>query len=436
MAGIRLLLPEAVVFALAATVLAGCASPNSTHGATQPASQPASRPYDTTVARPIVPRDALERMALERGVDFRLIDRLTDEQTRPPAFARQPLPPLRPDAGISDTVGLIDDRDPFPPTEAAPPKEPGIQVDLGRSTFRTHEPEEVLAALEPFKDLEQREVNVRPEISLFETADQAHFALLDGKRQLVICHVFDYLLMRSWMAGEEDNGTILLGIARPAHPRVTPFDRDAPGVAGAAVEIVVRSDAAFRTTGELKDARLALAARYTHAPGAFLTRLMLEAGHPLDRPFFSGVALRRYPKDAVLDVLYGKADAACVPLGTMGALNRLYGLEQRMRTLAVSPRYNLDVLLTSLNNVSTHRTEIELTQRQLATLRKNPEGQEVLFFFDQEGWQYPQGGEVTPAESAFEDFLTFYEKTPADLKPLLDPAAPVDRRTYDRTGDE
>jgi hypothetical protein len=148
------------------------------------------------------------------------------------------------------------------------------------------------------------------------------------------------------------------------------------------------------------------------------------------------VTLRRYAKDAVLDVLYGKADAACVPLGTMGALNRVYGLDQRMRSLAVSPRYNLDVLVTSLNNVATHRTEIELTQRQLATLRKNAEGQEVLFFFDQEGWQYPQGDEIGPAEAAFEDFLTFYDKTPVDLKPLLDPLAPVDRRTYDRAGDE
>jgi hypothetical protein len=416
--------------------LTGCAAPSPTRADSQPVSQPTSRPYDTTIARPMVPRDVFERMALERGVDFRLIDRLTDEQTRPPPFTRQPLPPMRPDAGITDKIGLIDERDPFPQTEIPPAKQPGIQVGLGRSTFRTHDPEEVLAALEPFKDLEQREVNVRPEISLFETADQAYYALLDGKQQLIICHVFDYLLMRSWMAGETNNGTILLGVARPAHPRVTPLDRDAPGVAGGAVEIVVRNDAAIRTPRELKGARLALAARYAHAPGAFLTRVMLDAGQPLDQPFFSGVTLRRYPKDAVLDVLYGKADAACVPLGTMGALTRLYGLEQRIRTLVVSPRYNIDVLLTSLNNVSTHRTEIELTQRQLATLRKNPEGQEVLFFFDEEGWQYPQGGEIAPAEAAFEDFLTFYEKTPADLKALLDPAAPVDRRTYDRAGDE
>jgi hypothetical protein len=66
---------------------------------------------------------------------------------------------------------------------------------------------------------------------------------------------------------------------------------------------------------------------------------------------------------------------------------RFYGLAPRVRTLAVSPRYNLDVLYTSANNVATHRTEIELTQRQLTTLPKNPEGQEVLFLFDQAGWQ-------------------------------------------------
>lgn len=413
----------------------GCA-PKANRAESQAASQPASRPYDTTLARPMPPRDALEKMALKRGADFQLIDRLMDDRTRPPAFTRQPLPPMRPDGRISDNVGLLDERDPFPAAEIVPPKEPGIHVGLARSTYRTHEPEEVLAALVPFQDLEQREVNVRPEISLFETADAGYYALLDGKRQLLICNVFDYLLMRSWMAGEADNGTILLGVARPAHPRTTDLDRDAAGVAGAAVEIVVREDSAVQAIGDLKGKRLALAARYTHAPGAFLTRLMLDAGAPLDAAFFGGVSLRRYPKDAVLDVLYGKADFACVPLGTMGALHRIYGLSTRMRTLAVSPRYNLDVLVTSLNNVATHRTEIELTQRQLATLRKNPEGQEVLFFFDQEGWQYPQGGEIAPAESAFEDFLTFYERTPVDLKSLLDPQAAVDRRTYDRAGDE
>jgi hypothetical protein len=153
--------------AVATALIVGCASKG--HRAeTQAASQPASRPYDTTIPRAMAPRDALERLALERGVDFRLIDRLMDEQTKSPAFARQPLPPMRPDAGISDNVGLIDEGDPFPATEIVPAKEPGINVGLGRSTFRTHTPEEVLAAVVPFQDLEQREVDVRPNIALFE----------------------------------------------------------------------------------------------------------------------------------------------------------------------------------------------------------------------------------------------------------------------------
>ena len=68
----------------------------------------------------------------------------------------------------------------------------------------------------------------------------------------------------------------------------------------------------------------------------------------------------------------------------LGALDRFYGLGHRLRTLEVSPRYNIEVLYTSMNNLAVRRTEIELTQRQLTTLGKDPEGQEVLFFFDTE----------------------------------------------------
>lgn len=392
--------------------------------------------YDTTLARPIEPRDSLERMALERGADFRLIDRLTEEATRIPPFARKPLPPLPPDARIAATAPLLDERDPFPAPAALEHKEPTIFVGLGRSTYRTHEPEEVLAAIQPFLDLEQREVNVRADVSLFERADQAYYALLEGRQQLAICHAFDYLLMRSWFADQPGNGAVLLGIARPAHPLTTDADRDMPGIAGANVELIVRTDAKFRSPADLKSARLALAANDVCGPGAFLTGILRQAGQPPDQPFFKSVTLRRYAKDAVIDVLLGKADAACVSRSTTAALDRFYGLERRVRSLAVSPRYNVDVLVTSVNNVATHRTEIELTQRQLATLGKNPEGQEVLFFFDEAGWQYPQGGEIGPAVDAFADFLTFHDHTPIDLRPLLDPAAPVDRQTYDRFGDE
>jgi len=94
------------------------------------------------------------------------------------------------------------------------------------------------------------------------------------------------------------------------------------------------------------------------------------------------------------------------------------------------------VLYTSANNVATHRTQIELAQRQLTTLAKNPEGQEVLFFFDEGGWYNYRAGDIDVAREHFSDFVTFVEQTPADLKPLLDPKAPVDRRTYDRYRDE
>ena len=91
---------------------------------------------------------------------------------------------------------------------------------------------------------------------------------------------------------------------------------------------------------------------------------------------------------------------------------------------------------TSLNNLKTHRTEIELTQRQLTTLGKDPEGQEVLFFSDTECWYNCHDGDLAVPRRHFSDFLRFIDETPIDLKPLLDPGATVDRRTYDRCGDE
>lgn len=414
----------------------GCAPRSSTAeiATSQSATQPAPR-YDTTVARPIVPRDRLEKLAVERGADFRLIDRLVDAKTKIPEFARKPLPPMSPDARISDKVALLDESDPFPPREPLAAKEPTIQLGLARSTFRTREREEVLAAIQPFFDLEQRQVNVRPDMTLYEKADQLFYGLLDGKQQMAISHVFDYLLVRSWMAEQEGNGTILLGVARPANPRMS-AGPDLPGITGASVEVIVRADSDFKGFGDLKGRRLALTANHALAPGLFLTQQLRESGHAMDQPYFSSVTQRRYPKDAVLDVLKNKADAACVDSGTLGALQRMYGIDRLIRTIAVSPRYHFDVLFTSVNNANTHRTEIELTQRQLNTLKKDPEGQEVLFFFDQDGWQFPEDADLAPAIAAFDDFLTFYEKTPADLKGLLDPNSSIDRQTYDRYGDE
>ncbi len=104
--------------------------------------------------------------------------------------------------------------------------------------------------------------------------------------------------------------------------------------------------------------------------------------------------------------------------------------------LAVSPHYNVDVLFTSQNNVRTHQTEIELAERMLLTLGRDPEGQMVLFFFDIASWNIYHEGDLQPAIEHFDDFLRFIQSTPADLKPLLNSKAPVDRKTYDRYGDE
>jgi ABC-type phosphate/phosphonate transport system substrate-binding protein len=400
-----------------------------------PASQPASV-YDTTLARPIQPRDALEKWALERGADFRLIDRLVDKRTPVPPFDRLPPPPPPPGARISANTPTLPDTNPFPEPAPLFPKEVTICVGIARSTFRTREKEEVLSAAQPFIDLAQRETAVRGASLLTDTADQIYYGLVDGKVQMQISQAFDYLLVQQWFSGVANNGAILLAWAEPAHAHDLPSARALPGIRGTSVELVVARDAQYQAPADLKGARLALTANYVNAPGAFLTRTLMDLQHPLDQPFFGKVTLRRYPKDTILDVLKGKADVACVDEGTMDALNRFYGLDQRVRTLAVSPRYNVDVLYTSQNNAETHRTEIELTQRQFITLQRDPEGQEVLFFYDIAGWHVYRDDDLAVAREHFGDFVKFIQETPLDLKPLLDPHAPVDRETYDRLGDE
>lgn len=391
---------------------------------------------DPTAPKAIEPRDFLERVALERGPDFELVDRMMDKRTRIPTFERKPLASQPAGAVIADGLHPLDDRDPFPEAVELEPKQVTIRVGVARSTYRTRTRPEVLSAVQPFIDLVQRQVNVRGTAVLNETANETYYALLDGDQQMAICHVFDYLLIRSWFANVEDNATVLLASARPANPRTGAMDRDFDGTPGTSIELIVARDAVFKSFADLKGARLALAANYVDAPGAFLTRLLADVGQPPDQPFFSTVTLRRYSKDAVIDVIKGKADVACVDQGTVGALNAFYGLDAHIRTLAVSPRYNVDVLLTSLNNVATHRTEIELTQTQLTTLAKDPEGQEVLFFFDTEGWSNYRDGDIDVPLAHFGDYLEFVDHTPVDLEPLLEPGAPVDRHTYDRLGDE
>lgn len=392
--------------------------------------------FDTAAARLVEPRDWLERLAYDRGADLRFIDSLVDRRTAVPVTDRRPLPPHPPGMEITRGVRPIDDADPFPPAPPLAEKEVTIRVSVNRSTFRSRTREEVLSAVQPFIDLEQREVNVRGEAVLHEKPEETYYGLVDGKEQMAIAHIFEYLLAVEWSANQPEAGLIPLAYALPANPRVTELDRDLPGIPGTSIELIVARDSAIKSLADLKGKRLVLTVNYVCAPGAFLTNVLHELNHPPDQPFFGNVTLRRYGKDCVLDVIKGKADVACVDQGTVGALARFYGLEGNVRTLAVSPRYNMDVLFTSANNVRTHRTEIELTQRQLTTLGKDPEGQEVLFFFDVAAWRHYEDGDFDVARRHFAHYLRFIDHTPVDLRPLLDPSAPVDARTYDRFGDE
>lgn len=431
------------LFAALAAALGGCSSPGpvyptSSAPSSSPSSAPAGQPvvYDTTAPKRIEPRDWLERHALERGPDLRLIDALLDERTRVPEFSRQPLADYAPEAPIGGAAALLPDTQPFAEPPPLEPKDVSIRVAVARSTFRTRTREEVLSAVQPFVDLVQREVDIRGAPVLYETPSELYYGLIDGQVQMAVAHVFDYLLIRSWVANDPANATVPLARALPANPRVTDLDRDMAGVEGTCIEIVVAHDAPLSTFADLRGKRLALAANYVNAPGAFLAGLLAEAGAATDQPYFAGVTLRAYSKDAVLDVLKGKADAACVDQGTIAALDRFYGLAGRLRTIAISPRYNVDVLFTTLNNLATHQTEIELTQTQLTTLGKDPEGQEVLFFFDTQRWENYRAGFLDVPLEHFAQFVKFMTAPPAELQPLLDPQAAVDRRTYNRYGDE
>lgn len=392
--------------------------------------------HDTTVPKPVAPRDWLERLAQWRGPDFKLVDRLMDKRTEPPPYDRLPPPPRPADARIASDIKLLDEQNPFPEFKPLPSRKPDLRAGVARSTYHTRTPEEVLAAILPFSDIVQRDVNMRPEAVVYETADKLFYDMTDGKTQLALTNVFDYFLIRGWFANDPDNRTILLEWAQPANPYTTPLDQDAPGPPGTGIALIVARDATYKTFADLKGARLALPAHYVNAPGTFLTRQLLDIHHPLDQPFFASVTLRRYSKDAVIDLLKDKADVACVDEDTLGALIRFYGLDQRVRVLAVSPHYNVDVLFTSANNVRTHQTQIELAERMLLTLGRDPEGQEVLFFFDIAGWRIYHEGDLQVATDHFDDFLKFIQNTPVDLKPLLNPKPPIDRKTYDRYGDE
>lgn len=406
---------------------------------------------DITAAKPVAPRDFWEREALKRGWDFKLVDKLVDKRTEPEPFVRPPPPRLPAGAMIMADVPTPDDRNPFPPRVPLPEKVVTVRVGIAASTVRTREKAEVRSAVVPFIDLEQRDYNVRGAVDLWDAAEDIYLGLINppadnepaeargGQQQMAVTHIFDYLLVRAWIGDDSNNGLMPLAWAQPARPHTGELDRNFPGPRGTSVELVVAADSEYRSFVDLKGARLALAARDIWGPGTFLTQLLDGAGQPRDAAFFGSVSLRRYTKDAVLDVVKGRADAACVDQGTIGALNSFYGLGRRLRTIAVSPRYNIDMLYTSMNNLTDYKTEIELTREQLVSLGSTPEGQEVLFFFDLEQWvPYAPGERVdmlAPARAAFKDFISFINDPPTDIRLLLDADAPVDLKVYDRYGD-
>ena len=418
----------------------GATRPSQASPATQASTlPPASQPgviYDTTLPKAVPPRDFLERWAMQRGPDLEFVDKLMDPRTPLLPFDRTPPAAMPADAAMAPGVSLLNEEDPFPESVPLNRTEVTVRVGIARSTYRTRTTQEVLAAAQPFIDIVQRDVNMHAETFTYEDPKQLYFDLVDGKIQMGISQVFDALLIRSWVASSPDNRVILLSWAQPANPHTTPLDADVPGPPGTGIVLVVAQDAPYKTFADLKGARLALPASYVNAPGAFLTRQLLDAGQSLDAPFFGSVILRQYSKDAAIDILKFNADVACVDEGTYGALARFYGLDKQLRVLAVSPHYNIDVLFTSTNNVATHETQIELAQRMLLTLGRDPEGQEVLFFFDIASWNTYHEGDLSVATDHFEDFLQFLQHTPVDLKSLLDPHAPVNRKTYTRYGDE
>lgn len=402
-----------------------------------PTTQPTTQPiYDLTLPKPVPPRDFLERWAQQRGPDLSLVDKLMDKRTELPPFDRQAPSPLPADARIAPDVPLLSETNPFPEPIPLPAMEASLRAGIARSTFRTRTWPEVYSAADPFLDIVKRDVNLQAEDVLYEQPQEMYFDLMDGKTQLAIAHVFDALLIRGWVANAPDNRVILALWAQPANPYTTSLDVDAPGPPGTGIVLLVARDAPYKTFADLKGTRLALPANYINAPGAFLTRLLRDAGQPAEQAFFGSVSLRLYSKDAAIDILKDKADVACVDEGTLGALVNIYGLVKEYRVLAVSPHYNIDVVFTTANNVATHRTQIELAERMLLTQGRDPEGQEVLFFFDTASWNIARQGDLSVATDHFADFLQFFQHTPVDLKPLLDPHAPIDRKTYTRYGDE
>ena len=133
---------------------------------TLPSSQPSEAGggvfrYDTTAAKPYPPRDWLERLALYRTPDFKIIDFFMDKRTEPPPFSRYPVAASRPaDARMAEGLPLPDDENPFPGPVTRPAEEITFRVVASLSTYRTRTRHEVLASLKPLFDLIIRDVDI------------------------------------------------------------------------------------------------------------------------------------------------------------------------------------------------------------------------------------------------------------------------------------
>ena len=245
-----------------------------------------------TLPKPVDAADWMERSVTNRGADSPDGPWLDPRTFPKPCRARRP--PCVP-AGSEFARGrpLLDKKTPSPTSTRWRTR---TVTSASACAARRSRPASRRSPLrrEPFIDLAQRQVNVRGEPVIHESADEADYALLEGRTQLCIANVFDYLMIRSWFQDQPDNGTILLGWAQPARPRsptptaTRPADR--------------RSDRAARRFQRLvrvlrRSERQAPRPRRQRHPRP---RHIPHAGHrgqPLvATPFFGSVTLRRYPK--------------------------------------------------------------------------------------------------------------------------------------------
>lgn len=402
------------------TTLAGCASPQLPRAA-------ASRPvYDTTLPRPVPPRDALERWAYGRGADLALVDRIVDRSTTPQPLDRPAPPPV--DWPITRPAASR------PAVSPAEPSTP-LRIGVAPGVLGNRAADELSAVAEALTRFLQS--HGAPAIQLVPMAGAEALAqgLRAGTTDLALGDAFDYLLACHEAPGP-DAAPVALLWAQPAGACTLPLPPGSAGPRGASVLLLAAQQGALRTFADLKGKRLAMVAGLSNGAGTFLARQLRDSSHPLDQPFFGSLTLRLYAKDAVLDVLKGKTDAACIDESALAALLALHDLHQALRVLAVSPGYRLDVLFAPAQMDASRQARVEALQRALLRLEDDAGGRQVLWLLDMSGWNVCREGDLAPARRCFEDFLQFRRNPPLDLKPLLNPHAPVNAQSYNRYGDE